>query len=75
MNHLVYAALNSGRLRVQPAPSFVGEIHVTVMTSEGPQPMLFESGVSIDLLQAFPKEVLLANPQVLELIGKSLQMV
>jgi hypothetical protein len=75
MNHLVLAALNSGSLRVQPSPSFVGEINVMVTTKEGTQPFLFESGIKIDLLQAFSKEVLLANPHVLELIGTRLQMV
>lgn len=75
MNHQVFAALNSGSLRVQPVPGFVGEINVTITTSEGPQPFLFESGVTIDLLKAFSREVLLANPQVLEMIGTHLQMV
>jgi hypothetical protein len=75
MNHQVFSALNSGKLRVRPAANFVGEVNVTINTSEGPQPFLFESGVEVDLLKAFSKEVLLANPQVLELIGTHLQMV
>lgn len=75
MNHQVFAALNSGSLRVQPASGFVGEFSVLITTREGKQPFMFESGVQVDLLQAFSKEVLLANPEVLEQIGTSLQLV
>lgn len=75
MDYRVFQALNSGSLRVQPSSAFSGEIAVTIQTPVGPQPFLFESGVQIDLLKAFTKEVLLANPHVLEMIGKTLQMV
>ena len=75
MDHKVSQALKTGVLEVRPNQSFVGEICVDVKTPEGSQPFLFESGVTVDLLKAFPKDVLLKNPHVLNMIGKNLQLV
>jgi hypothetical protein len=74
MDHRVFKAINQGSLQVSPPQSFVGEFNVSVNTPEGSQPFLFESGVTVDLLKAFPKTVLLQNNQLLNLIGDKLQL-